>query len=530
VVVGAVLTRGLWQVHEGGVDVGGSNWSDLGVHLAIAQSVNAGNFPPEVPYFAGEPLVYHWFADFHAAILAQAAGLFAVPVFIVHSALLAGALALVVHGLALALLRDRWAGRAAWVAAFLVVLGGGLGWIRLVGDLANGLGGAWDLLMVHAYDNEWLSEWPYFSIPSVMTTGLLVHRATTAGLPLLVGAVLLAVAGIPTARRVAAGSRDRRRLVLLSGLAGALLAPFHFFFFPAVPVLVAAWAAVGRRLFTRAGLRLALAFGVPYLLALPFALAAFDQASGSGWLKPVIGWPMAPLDDGPLAVVFFYLTNLGLPFLLAVASLAVIRTPARAFLAVWIGLLFLVPNVVQVSYVSFDMNKYFQAMWIAVSIAAGTLLARWPLPVVAVVLAVSAISPSLSAMHHGFSRNFLMRTDELAAAEWIAANTPARAVFVTDDWIIAPTDPAGRLRLTGFGPYIDNLGYDFGARQAIVQEIRCGGDADRSAGLMRVLSASYVIPSGGPTCEAPVDFAASDRFEEVYRSGNVVIYHLSSDP
>jgi hypothetical protein len=530
VVVGAVLTRGLWQVHEGGVDVGGSNWSDLGVHLAIAQSVNAGNFPPEVPYFAGEPLVYHWFADFHAAILAQAAGLFAVPVFIVHSALLAGALALVVHGLALALLRDRWAGRAAWVAAFLVVLGGGLGWIRLVGDLANGLGGAWDLLMVHAYDNEWLSEWPYFSIPSVMTTGLLVHRATTAGLPLLVGAVLLAVAGIPTARRVAAGSRDRRRLVLLSGLAGALLAPFHFFFFPAVPVLVAAWAAVGRRLFTRAGLRLALAFAVPYLLALPFALAAFDQATGSGWLKPVIGWPTAPLDDGPLAVVFFYLTNLGLPFLLAVASLAVIRTPARAFLAVWIGLLFLVPNVVQVSYVSFDMNKYFQAMWIAVSIAAGTLLARWPLPVVAVVLAVSAISPSLSAMHHGFSRNFLMRTDELAAAEWIAANTPARAVFVTDDWIIAPTDPAGRLRLTGFGPYIDNLGYDFGARQAIVQEIRCGGDADRSAGLMRVLSASYVIPSGGPTCKAPVDFAASDRFEEVYRSGNVVIYHLSSDP
>jgi hypothetical protein len=27
-----------------------------------------------------------------------------------------------------------------------------------------------------------------------------------------------------------------------------------------------------------------------------------------------------------------------------------------------------------------------------------------------------------------------------------------------------------------------------------------------------------------------VVLAASDRFEEVYRSGNVVIYHLSSDP
>ena len=56
------------------VSAGGSNWSDLGVHLSIAQSLNAGNFPPQVPYFAGAPLVYHWFADFHAAIAARAAG------------------------------------------------------------------------------------------------------------------------------------------------------------------------------------------------------------------------------------------------------------------------------------------------------------------------------------------------------------------------------------------------------------------------------------------------------------------------
>jgi hypothetical protein len=529
-VVGAVLARGLWQVGPEGLHVGGSNWSDLGVHLAIAESVNAGNFPPDVPYFAGEPLVYHWFADFHAAMLAQAAGLFAVPVFIVHSAVLAGVLALVVHGLALVLVRDRWARRVAWLAAFLVVIGGGLGWIRLVGDLANGLGNAWDLLMIHAYDNEWLSGWPYFSIPSVMTTGLLVHRATTAGLPLLVGAVLLAVVGVPTAGRGAAGAVDHPGLVALSGLAGALLAPFHFFFFPVVPALVAIWVALGRRLFTRPAVRLALLFAAPYLLAVPFASAAFDQATGSGWLEPVLGWPTAPLDDGPLAVTFFYLTNLGIPFLLAVLSLLLVRTPSRAFLAAWIGLLFLVPNLVQVSYVSFDMNKYFQAMWIAVAIAAGILLARWPMPAVALVLVVSAVSPTLSAVHHGFSRNFLLRADELAAAAWIAAETPPGSVFVTDDWIIAPTDPAGRLRLTGFGPYVENLGYDFGERQALVDDIRCGGDADRAAELMKEFGASYVLPDRSGNCADPVDYAASDRFEEAYAEGGVVIYRLSSAP
>jgi hypothetical protein len=61
-----------------------------------------------------------------------------------------------------------------------------------------------------------------------MGTGLLVHRATTAGLPMLVGAVLLLISGLPTARARRGGWRDRPTLIFLAGLLGALLAPFHF--------------------------------------------------------------------------------------------------------------------------------------------------------------------------------------------------------------------------------------------------------------------------------------------------------------
>jgi hypothetical protein len=524
--VAAVLARGLWQVGPHGVSVGGSNWSDLGVHLSIAQSVNAGNFPPQVPFFAGEPLIYHWFADFHAALLAEAADLFAVPVFVAQSALLAGSLALVVHGLTLALVRDRSARRTAFLATLLVVVGGGLGWIRLVGDLASAQDAPWDLLMTHAYDNQWLSDWPYFSIPSVMTTGLLVHRATTAGLPLLVGGVLLIVTGLPSARRIRAGFVDHSRLIGLSGVAGALLAPFHFFFFPVLPVLVLVWVLVGRRLRDRAAPRNALLFAAPYVAALPFATAALGQATGSGWLHPVAVWQTAPVADGPGGVLFFYVTNLGVPFALAVLALALRQTPARAFLALWIAILFLVPNLVQVSFVSFDMNKYFQAMWIAVAILAGWLLARAGRLVIVGALALSMASPVLASVHTAFSQNFLLTTDQLAAARWIAAHTPERAVFVTDDWIIAPTDPAGRLRLTSFGPYVANLGYDPAERELAVHFIRCGGDAGVSATLMRRYHADYVIPDRGSTCEAPVDFAASDLFAEAYSTGTVTIYRL----
>jgi len=284
------------------------------------------------------------------------------------------------------------------------------------------------------------------------------------------------------------------------------------------------------RLGERRTVRHGLLFAAPYLLALPFTLPALAQAGGSGWLQLVPGWQTAPFGDGPGAVVFFYATNLGVPVALAVAALALRRTPARAFLALWMAALFLIPNGVQVSYVSFDMNKYFQAMWVATAILAGWLIARWPLPAVAAVLVVSMASPVLASAHTAFSRFYLMGPDDVAAARWIAADTPARSVFVTDAWIIAPTDPAGRLRLATFGPYLANLGIDPTLRLDAITVTRCGGDAERAARTMVDLGAQYVIADLSAGCARPVDFAASSRFTEVYASGSVRIYLLSSSP
>jgi hypothetical protein len=175
------------------------------------------------------------------------------------------------------------------------------------------------------------------------------------------------------------------------------------------------------------------------------------------------------------------------------------------------------------------MNKYFQLMWIGVAVLAGWLLARRPRLVVAAVLAVSMLSPILASVHTAFSRNYLMSRADLAAGEWIAAATPERSVFVTDDWIIAPTDPAGRLRLAGFSAYVANLGFDPTARLAAIEQIRCGGDPAASAQLMRELGATYVIPATR-ACAAPVDFAASPLFEPAYEEGGVRIFRLSSGP
>ncbi|MDP9468094.1 MAG: hypothetical protein M3P32_05060, partial [Chloroflexota bacterium] len=534
VFVGAVLASGLWHATPNGVAAGGSNWSDLGVHLSIAQSLNAGNFPPQVPYFAGQPLIYHWFADFHAAIVARAAGIFAIPSFVASSAILAGALALLVHGLGRALLRGRGARRAALLAAVFVIFGGGLAWMRLVGDMANGLGDPVALVTAHSYDNSWYdaqvpaqSTWPFFRIPSVMGTGLLVHRATTAGLPMLVAAVLLLVAGLPGARARAAGWRDRPALIGLAGLVGALLAPFHFFFFPAFLLLALGWVLVGGRLFDADTPRNAGLLAAPYLLALPFAVAPLLQAGGSGALKMVLGWESAPLADGPLAILFFYLTNLGIPFLLALVALAWPRVPHRGFLALWVVALFVVPNVVQVSVVGFDMNKLFQAMWIAVAILAAWLVRRWPAPAVAAVLLLSIPSPLLVSAWTAFNREEVLGWAEVHAADWIAANTPERSVFVTNGWLNSPTDPAGRLRLLTFTPYIANLGYSPDERVVTVDTIYCSGSADVAAQLTRSLGAGYLLDVGSPrSCERTI-FDGSPDWSLVYDQEGVRIWQVA---
>jgi hypothetical protein len=516
--VAVVLFGNGWRDTDAGWVSGGWDWSDLLVHVAIGASILHGNFPPEVPYFAGVPLTYHWFADFHGAIASTASGLDLIPVYFATSALFAGVLALVVWALALRLTDDR---RVALVATIFVVIGGGMGWIRLVLDLQSGSGAdITSLITQHPYDNNWEDAWPFFRIASVLGTGFFPHRATTLGLPGLVSAVLLVVTCL-----------DRRPAgVLLAGILAALLAPFHFYAFPATYLIVGLYVVTTGAWRRPTVGRDALLFLGPVVLAIPFVAEAIAQQGASGGFRFTFGWGEARFDQGPIGIAFFYLTNLGVPFLLAALAAVTARDlPARWFLVAWMVALFLVPNVVVLSAVEFDMNKYFQMMWIAVAILAAWAIRRWELVPVMVILAVSAVSPALVAYWHLTNPAVVMSDAQERVSHWIESDTPERSVFITDAFINSPVDLAGRLRIATFPPYVSNLGYDPTERVDDTTAVYCDGP-DVAAQVMAKYGATYVLSSGGlPDCAGnPTDFGASTRFVTVYDEDGITVWRLVS--
>jgi hypothetical protein len=386
-------------------------------------------------------------------------------------------------------------------------------------DLAAGKGDLATLLANNSYDNAWFADWPTFKIASVLGTAFLPHRASAFGLPILVAVVLLAHVSFGRSR---AG-------VVVAGALAALLAPFNFFFFPAAYLIVLLDWLSQRGRDRRDWLVDGAAFVAPVVAGLPFIVGPILLQEGRGAFRFVTGWSEAPFGDGPLAVAFFYVTNLGLPLVLAAAALLVRDRPPRApWLFAWAVALFLVPNLVVASAVEFDMGKYFQVMWIALALLAAWLVRRWPKPAIAGVVAVSALSPLLVAIWHLTSPAVALTGGQQRAADWIAANTPERSVFVTNAFINTPVDLAGRFRIVSFGPYVANLGFDPQVRESDVNSIYCDGD-QTAAELMSKYDATYVISSFEDCGDrTPTEFSASGLFTTVYDADGVTIWERVS--
>ncbi len=510
--VGLVLHFSLWKHTDEGIVNGGWNWSDFLVHYSIIQSINSGNFPPQTPYYSGTPLLYHYFIDFHTAIVSKATPVFSVHIVVFEQALLAFALVLLGFAAAEYFLKSR---KAAFIAVFLLVFGGGLGYIAFIDQLVQG-NDAFELVKRRSFDNNW-DSWP-FQVPSVMGTGLLTHRATSVGLTVLIAVIFLLITGFE--------GRDRKKVFSAGFLAG-LVAPFHAFVLPASVLLAFLFFLTKIREWRK--FSIALYFILPLIIGIPFVLRPFIYSTAGSLIKLNLGWESH--TKSAIDFALFYVLNFGFPFLFALLGILFFKVREKMFLFLWMLVMFTIPNIVTLTYVYWDMNKFFQYMWIPVVFFAAVALCRMPKVVVFLVILLSIPSPLLVSAWFVTHNGVVFGNSELGAYEWIASNTNISDVFVTETQINQATDAAGRLRVITFIPYVWNNGFDPGEREKNIKEIYCTENDTRAVELMESYNATHiVIRQFGSECtwSAPA-IRASGIFEKAFEQGNIAIYKVKGE-
>ena len=542
----------------GGVYSGGSAWYDLSFHAALTTSFAYGaNFPPAYTPMSGEPLLYPFMADFHAAAL-MAAGLS------LRAALLVTALplALAVNGLfySFALRVTRRPG-AAVLATFLFLLNGGLGFWEFVRDWrGSGLGLVefWGSTAVN-YANLWGRgiHWT-----NLVADTFLPQRASLYGLPAALiiftafatvwrrwneRSVLPAVAGGPQSRgepstrkpdpHATAGGTDPAALVgrevtrpddvsllLVAGVLAGLLPYFHTHTYVAVGLVSVFLFLLGPR-------REWVAFWVPAaLLAAPQLMALARHAAGGGIVRLQPGWMGA---DAPSFAVYM-LRNFGVPLLLAVPAWLVAPRAWKKFYVAFV-LLLAFALVVVVSPNVFDNGK-LTYYWHAFN---SVLVARWlftlararrrralALPA-AILLALLSVATGVLALRGEAGASARLFTDaELEAARFVREQTAPHVLFLTAPAFNQPgLCLAGRTVVRGATAWLWGHGYEFRAREADVRRIYAG--SPDALELLRYYGVDYVYLGEAERRDLKADEGFFEsNFPAVYRGAGVTIYDV----
>jgi hypothetical protein len=542
---------------EGGVYSGGSAWYDLSFHAALAASFLHGeNFPPAYTPMAGEPLLYPFMPDFHAAAL-MASGLSMRAAFLATALPLALAATGLFYSLALRVTRGA---AASALATALFLLNGGLGFVEMFRDWRGSGLGLWEFwgALPSNYANDWARgiHWT-----NLVTDTFLPQRAALYGLP--AGLIILNVFAIVWRRwhdrpepHAAAGGRDASRviedgatlfkrqvitegpaataggsetvsavkLLFTAGVLAGVLPLFHTHTYVAVGL-------VSGFLFVMRPRRAWLAFWAPaVLLAAPQLFALARHAAGGGVVRLQPGWMGS---DAPSFAVYA-LRNFGAPLLLAVpAWLAAPRAWKTFYLAFVLLLAFALtvvvsPNVFdngKLTYYWHAANSALVAGWL-VSLARARRL-RPAAATLAALLALLCVLTGVAALRaESRERARLFADADLEAARLVRERTPPRALFLTAPAFNHPVlSLAGRPVLRGPTAWLWGHGHEFRARESDVREIYAGG-ADAFE-LLSYYGVDYVYLGSAErdALKADADFFESN-FPAAFRGEGFAVYDV----
>jgi hypothetical protein len=468
-----VLVCGAWTVHflhqayvytPGGLFAGYVNiWGDWAAHLSFAGSFAYGhNFPPEYPIDPGHHLGYPFMIDFLAANLVPL-GSSLTSALVLTSGLLGLAFPAVLYVAA-----QRFAGgrAAAVIAVFVFVLGGGLGFYYLLGDIQHfGLSALAHLPREYTLNRDLNYQWL-----NPVLAYLVPQRSTLFGFSLAL--ILLMILWM--AARGGSGWQP----FVFAGIVAGFLPVYHVHAYGTVVALSAFWALFSRRIQWLGFFIPALAIGIP-ILAWMWPPANTSVCGNGPTIHGYcfeVGW-LSYLDwqhDLPIwfgrdwALFWIKNTSVFIPLLVAAQ---VLRNWIPTAFPTWFApmwLWFLVPNVIVLQPWDWDNTKFFIFWALLGSILVGGLLARMfqrgpgSAIVASVLLVVLGLSGALDlARASDYSVSAVQFTDAggLQVADWVRGHTSPTALFVVADEHNSPIPTlAGRRVVIGYPGWLWTYG------------------------------------------------------------------------
>ncbi len=513
----------------------GSTWADLAFHLTLVNSFihganSAVSFPPVDALYAGGRLFYPFLPDFSTAALAAASGggLDAIRfATIVPGVLLALSLVGLLYFFAYRFSSSR---RVAAIAVVLVFLAGGLGFARLPSEAAAS---GHSLL---SFDSNLPADYVHatavdadFYWLSLTNDLLLPQKSSLYAFPLAVLCFLLLWTGLGQASR-----GERRRYFLAAGVVAGLLPFVQAHAFIAV-ALVAGFAFLlfvefaGKNLVSH--LRDWLYLAAPAaLLGLPQLLYFAGQSSKWGFAR------LAPVWGGvsPAGVAGFWLKNLGVFLLLALAGFFLLDDRQKRFYACCL-VLFAVASVFIFQPWPVDNTKLlyewvFAAAPVAAIVLEKLLRRKDALSVscFAALFLCATASGGLALLHESQFHYQMYSQEDLQLAQWVGANTPAGAVFLTSDYHLHPVPSlAGRSVVMGYRGWLWTHGIDYAPREKDVREMFSG--SARETALLKKYGVGYAVIGESELRDFNASEAFFDgHFQKVFVSQHYSVYATSA--
>ena len=526
-----------------------NNFGDLPFHISVITGFAYGNnFPPEDPTYAGVRFTYPFISDFIPAIFLRCGAGLRQSMFI-ENFLLAVSFVGLLHRWALEMLKNRL---AAILTPLLVILNGGLGWVRLFERARTDEGGLVGAILnldpsfTVIPDTTW--RWG-----NAVSTLLVPQRGFLMGLPLAVIAFTMwwlateKETAKPIVERGKAKQKQKpnvwtepeharftlaQRKMIAAGVAAGLLPLVHAHSFVVVMGMGACLALIFRR--WREWITF---FIVASVIAVPqLAWSTWHSAvSASSFFALELGW-----DRGQDPILWFWFKNTGffIP-LIVVATLlksdSYLVRKRVLFFYLPFTLCFIIPNFLKMAPWIWDNIKVLYYWWLASAPIVALLLAKlWrdgPIrrPIAIILFFVVTFAGTLDVVGILFrSTDYgIFDASGVAFAELVKEKTPPRALIIHAPVHNTPVFLTGRRSLMGYPGHIWTHGLEFMQRESEIKRIYLG--TPEAEQLMRNHGVDYAVIGPLERVVVRVNEEFFSRFEKVGHVGEYSLYKIRQE-